>query len=410
MARFLFLTTAVMFLAASSLALHPLHPPSDPPSDPPADPPASPDSAKGAPAVDVALLLDTSNSMDGLIHQARTQLWTIVQQFARARHGDRAPTLRVSLFEYGNTSLPATEGYLRQVVPLTDDLDRLSQALFALTTNGGDEYCGQTIDEAVKRLAWSQDPAAYKTIFIAGNEPFTQGEVDYRSAVTGAVGKSIIVNTIHCGPREQGIRGMWQDGAVLGKGEFFNIDQDRALPHIPCPQDPILLKLNDRLNRTYLWYGGREARGAYQANQRMQDSNAAESGVAAQRAAVKGSGAYRNTGRDLVDTYETDKDILARLKEEELPEEMQKMTPEERQEHVEEMARERAALREEIGKLAAEREETYRQKLAEMAGEDGQTLGDAVAAAVNKQLEEAGFETQPTTRPSGGPTTRPRSD
>jgi len=38
--------------------------------------------------------------------------------------------LRVALLEYGNTRLPAAEGYLRQVVPLTDDLDKLSEALF----------------------------------------------------------------------------------------------------------------------------------------------------------------------------------------------------------------------------------------------------------------------------------------
>ena len=29
------------------------------------------------PAVDVAILLDTSNSMDGLISQAKSQLWTL---------------------------------------------------------------------------------------------------------------------------------------------------------------------------------------------------------------------------------------------------------------------------------------------------------------------------------------------
>ncbi|MEO0586594.1 MAG: VWA domain-containing protein, partial [Planctomycetota bacterium] len=113
-------------------------------------------------AVDVALLLDTSNSMDGLISQAKTQLWTIVQQFARAKHAGQTPTLRVALFEYGNTNLPASEGYLRQVVPLTDDLDALSDALFALTTNGGDEYCGQVINEAVTRLDWSDAPNAYQ--------------------------------------------------------------------------------------------------------------------------------------------------------------------------------------------------------------------------------------------------------
>jgi hypothetical protein len=84
------------------------------------------------PTVDVALLLDTSNSMDGLINQAKSQLWTIVQQFAKAKRDGQTPVLRVALFEYGNLGLPAAEGYIRQVVPLTDDLDMLSECLFGL--------------------------------------------------------------------------------------------------------------------------------------------------------------------------------------------------------------------------------------------------------------------------------------
>ena len=78
----------------------------------------------------MAILLDTSNSMDGLINQAKSQLWTIVEQFAKAKKNGQTPLLRVALFEYGNTRLPAAEGYIRQVVPLIDDLDKLSQSLF----------------------------------------------------------------------------------------------------------------------------------------------------------------------------------------------------------------------------------------------------------------------------------------
>jgi hypothetical protein len=80
------------------------------------------------PRVDIAILLDTSNSMDGLIDQAKKQLWTIVQQFAKAKKHGQTPVLRVALFEYGNTNLPASEGYIRQVVPLTDNLDELSES------------------------------------------------------------------------------------------------------------------------------------------------------------------------------------------------------------------------------------------------------------------------------------------
>ena len=62
------------------------------------------------PLIQVALLLDTSNSMDGLINQARTQLWTIVNEFARAKQFGQAPTLQVALYEYGKSGLPAAGG------------------------------------------------------------------------------------------------------------------------------------------------------------------------------------------------------------------------------------------------------------------------------------------------------------
>ena len=39
--------------------------------------------------VQIALLLDTSNSMDGLINQAKSQLWDIVNEFSLAKCGFR---------------------------------------------------------------------------------------------------------------------------------------------------------------------------------------------------------------------------------------------------------------------------------------------------------------------------------
>ena len=146
------------------------------------------------PAVDVAILLDTSNSMDGLIDQAKSQLWTIVQQFAKAEKAGKTPQLRVSVFEYGNSKLPASEDYIRQVVQLTDDLDSVSEALFSLKTKGGDEYCGTVIKEAVERLDWSGKANSYKAIFIAGNEPFTQGPTNYKDGCKAAIENGITVN------------------------------------------------------------------------------------------------------------------------------------------------------------------------------------------------------------------------
>src|SRR5688500_10235204 len=61
------------------------------------------------PSVQIALLLDTSNSMDGLIEQAKSQLWKIVNEFITAKHGGLRPELQVALFEYGKSSLSASE-------------------------------------------------------------------------------------------------------------------------------------------------------------------------------------------------------------------------------------------------------------------------------------------------------------
>ena len=134
------------------------------------------------PLVQMAILLDTSGSMSGLIDQARTELWAIVNEFIFAKRNGLEPELQVALYEYGKSSLPKKVGYIRQIVPFTTDLDKVSEELFALNTNGGQEYCGWVIKDATEQLQWSDSPDDLKVIFIAGNEPFTQGPVDYRDS------------------------------------------------------------------------------------------------------------------------------------------------------------------------------------------------------------------------------------
>ena len=163
-----------------------------------------------APAKDqtimMALLLDTSNSMDGLIDQAKSQLWKIVNEVAAAKSADgKQPNIKLALYEYGNAGLSSHEGYIRQVSALTEDLDVMSEKLFSLSTNGGNEFCGQVIKTALNQLAWSASNADLKMIFIAGNEPFTLGSVSYELACGAAKEKGVVVNTIYCGDSNDGI-------------------------------------------------------------------------------------------------------------------------------------------------------------------------------------------------------------
>ncbi len=349
------------------------------------------------PAVDLAILLDTSNSMDGLISQAKSQLWNIVQQFGDAKKAGKTPLLRVSVFEYGNTGLPASEGYIRQVVQLTDDLDKVSEVLFSLQTNGGDEYCGMVIDEAIKRLDWSGQPNSYKAIFIAGNEPFTQGSVDYKQSCKAAIEHGVVVNTIHCGDYQTGIVTKWKDAADMAEGSYMNINQDRKVVHIDCPQDKIIIQLNSELNQTYLWYGDQQTREGYSTNQLAQDANAFSAsgggGFSGGRALTKASSLYRNTGRDLVDTYEEDNEILSKIEVRDLPESMQKMSDAERENHVKQMTQKRAKIKQQIGELSRQRETYLAEKRSERDSTPAEdTLGAVITAAVQSQLENSGFE------------------
>jgi hypothetical protein len=347
------------------------------------------------PAVDVAILLDTSNSMDGLIDQAKTQLWTIVQQFARAEKNHQTPQLRVSVFEYGNSGLPASEGYIRQAVQLTDDLDKVSEALFSLKTNGGDEYCGTVIAEALKRLDWSEKDNSYKAIFIAGNEPFTQGSIDYRDSCKSAIEKGVVINTIHCGNYQTGISTKWKDGADLAEGEYMNIDQDRKTVHIETPHDEVIIRLNAELNKTYLWYGSHDMMMDMDMNQRRQDANAAEASPSSMlsRAGSKASKMYKFRGRDLVDTAEDNEEIIEELDDEVLPDAMKGMTVDERKAHVNQHAATRKEIQTKITEATKARNKFIASKRKEMAEATGEaTLGDAMSAAVVRQLKEAGFE------------------
>ena len=343
------------------------------------------------PVVQMAILLDTSGSMTGLIAQAKTQLWQIVNEFITARHNGVRPELQVALYQYGTPSLGADNGYIRQVLPLTDDLDKVSDELFKLTTNGGDEYCGWVIKRATEELKWSDGASAYKAIFIAGNEPFTQGQVDYRTSCKAAIAKGIIVNTIHCGMEQSREDEGWRDGAALADGRFLQIDQNARVVQIQAPQDKQIAELGAQLNGTYVPYGAKGKEG--QMGQAAQDSNSASLGAAnlASRTLTKANAYYRNESWDLVDAVTNGKVKLEDVKNEELPVEMQKMTRVEQQAHVEGQAKRRAEIQKQINDLNEQRKGYVAAEEKKQAQGAPAELGKVMRDAVREEAAKKGY-------------------
>src|SRR6186997_2970410 len=205
--------------------------------------------------IQAAILLDVSNSMDGLIEQAKAQLWTMVNVMGKAKCNGEVPQIEIALYEYGRDNNDLKKGYVKQITPFTSDLDNLSQKLFQLTTNGGQEYCGYVIHTSLNELNWDTASANYKVIFISGNEDFLQGNISYTLACTEAKKKGVLVNTIYCGDRLQGIREHWNLLGECGNGSFTNINSDAKPEDIPTPYDSTLITLNYKLNGTYIYYG-----------------------------------------------------------------------------------------------------------------------------------------------------------
>ena len=334
--------------------------------------------------IKVALLLDTSNSMDGLIDQAKAQLWDIVNELSYAKCGNEKPNLKIALYEYGNDNLNSEEGYIRQVLAFSDDLDEISKQLFSLTTNGGNEYCGYVINTSLNQLKWGENEDDLKLIFIAGNEPFTQGKISYKDAARQAHKQGVSVNTIFCGDYDQGIGTYWKDGADLSHGDYMAINHNHATTYVATPYDDEILHLNQKLNKTYVAFGsvGRTK----MTLQAEQDTNAMDYSEenAVSRTVSKSSHLYKNSTWDLVDAEKERGFKYEDLKKDELPQELKDKSISEIKAHISKKREERETIQMNIQQLNEKR----RQFIKKNQTNSDNGLENAMIKAIKTQAKE----------------------
>ncbi|MBA3564067.1 MAG: VWA domain-containing protein, partial [Gammaproteobacteria bacterium] len=191
--------------------------------------------AIGAPTVEVVFVLDTTSSMDGLIHAAKEKIWSIATTMASAQP---APVIRMGLVGYRDRD----DQYVTRTVDLSKDLDSVYAALMDFQTGGGGdtpESVNEALHAAIHDISWSQDPQAYKVVFLVGDAPphmDYQDDVPYPQTLADASQAGIVVNTIQCGQWGETIE-PWQHIAQLGKGRFFQVGQAGSAVAIATPFD-----------------------------------------------------------------------------------------------------------------------------------------------------------------------------
>ena len=340
------------------------------------------------PAVDLAIALDISDSMEPLLEAARLSLWDIVNSIAAA---DPPPRLRVALLTFGSSRNSEAQGWVRVEADLTTDLDLVAERLFELETDGGLEYVSRAVKAAVEGLRWTPAGDAIKMIVVAGNEPADQDpEVDLRSAGAVAADEGIPVTLIYCGNPEQEEAATWKELALHSEGRFAAIDQRSGAAAVSTPYDEELARLGAAINSTFIPLGesGRER----QRNLVRQDENVAKlsPASAAGRAQTKASPGY-SAGWDLISVLDSGRP-LGEIDVQDLPDELQRMTAEGREAYIATQRSRRDALRQQIAELSAQRRQYVIEQVESGDLEVSKTFGRTVRDAIRAQAKDQGLE------------------
>ncbi|HEY0171954.1 MAG TPA: vWA domain-containing protein [Pyrinomonadaceae bacterium] len=365
-------------------------------SRPPHEPPAK--EKKGGKTLEMVFVLDTTGSMGGLIEGAKQRIWGIVNE---VQQSPARPDVRVGLVAYRDKG----DAYVTQVLPLTNDLDKVYTTLMEYRADGGGdgpEDVRRALADGVRRAGWSKaDADTAQIVFLVGDAPphddYVQ-EPDTLTTTAEAVAAGMVVNTIQCGADAQ-TQSVWQQIARRGEGQYFSIAQDGGVQTVATPYDARLSELGNRLGATYLAYGGgagpageryRMAADAAQASTETTVAAAAPLNARAERAVNKALNRDAYVG-DLLQSIENGSAKLAEVKSEDLPADLRKLSAAERAKEVERRLGERKKIRDEIVTLKKQRDEYVAAERKKQAG--GQTGFDsAVASALKEQLSRKGIK------------------
>ncbi|NOT50939.1 MAG: VWA domain-containing protein [Chitinophagaceae bacterium] len=353
----------------------------------PVDTDQSKNKSNNNPKIQIAILLDVSSSMNGLIDQAKNQLWNMVNILSKVRCSGVVPKIEIALYEYGRSANDPAGGYIKQISVFTNDLDKLFSELIILKTNGGDEYCGHVMYNSLTQLDWDTVGNSYKVIFIAGNESFLQGNISFTEACEKAKQKGVVVNTIYCGERSKGIAEHWDLGAECGNGSFSNIDHNAKPLSIKSPYDDSIIRLKDSLNETLIVYGieGRHYYNSMMQSDTMAVYNLNDPTKITQYVIVKAnSNLVSNPKWDLVDAIEKNPMIIDTLDMNTLDDSLKNKSRKELKQIVKQRGFERNHIRARIVELSIKQEKYIKAEKERL--KEPRTLESEIEKIIREQV------------------------
>ena len=218
---------------------------------------------------------------------------------------------------------------------------------------------------------------------------------DTKYPVTLAVAKQrdIIVNAVQAGAARDTER-VWQDIAQLGNGRYIPIPQDGGqVVVIETPYDDDIIILQRDINGTVIPYGPPKLQ------KRTEDKTRQLSQVAAAAPSVASDmPSYLNkrarvsseavTGDgDLVSDISSGREKLASLKDEYLPDDLKKLSPEKRQAELDKQMQTRKALNDRLTALVQKRDAFLVEKRKAETPKKGSSFDRVVEETLKSQIK-----------------------
>ena len=352
-----------------------------------------------SPTLEMVFVLDTTGSMGGLLEGAKQRIWGIVNEVMQS---PSHPAVKIGLVAYRDRG----DRYVTQVLPITEDLDKVYTTLMEYEASGGGdapEDVRRALADGVQKAGWSRSTSRLaQVLFLVGDAPphnDYQDEDDVLATAGKAMEQGIVVNTIQCGSASE-TKQVWESIAERGQGQYFAIPQTGGVQAIATPYDEDLSKLGTKLGGTYLAYGGgagaegERFRADARKTAEVSETTVADSAPAearAMRSINKAVNAKAYIG-DLLQNIENGSVKLESVAEADLPEDLKKLSPSERKQEVDKRLAERKEIRNQIMALSKQRTDYIAAQQKKQGGTGQNSFDVAVTAALKQQLAKKGIK------------------
>jgi hypothetical protein len=200
----------------------------------------------------------------------------------------------------------------------------------------------------------------------------------------------------------QGTDVAWKRICRAGEGQYFAIAQDGGVVAISTPFDAELSKLGAEVGETYCAYGGgmggmaggavRSSKAEAQKMTEKNDALAAPPAAQADRAVNKAINPTAYDDSDLIQAIENGAAKVDTLNKDELPDDLQKLSADERRKVIAAKIGERKKIREQILELSKKRDAFLLDERKKQSAKIPTGFDQAVSEALKKRISRKGLK------------------